>query len=102
MDCPWFMAKQFSDFFGSAITSFGRNHASQTTKCALSKIHDPLLKAILAAQWPDYGSPPSESAFGLHAVVTADYFRGGYYPMGGSKKIAEGAVSAIEGQGAAV
>jgi len=34
------------------------------------------LKALLATQWGDYGLPPSESAFVLHAIVVRSYLRG--------------------------
>ena len=30
---------------------------------------DPQLKALLASQWGDYGLPPAQAAFGMHALV---------------------------------
>jgi all-trans-retinol 13,14-reductase len=38
------------------------------------------LRAVLTAQWGDYGLPPGESSFGVHAIVAAHYFDGGAYP----------------------
>jgi phytoene dehydrogenase-like protein len=70
-----------------------------TTGDYLSRFQDPLLRAILAAQWPDYGTPPGQSAFGIHATVAVDYFHGGFYPIGGAKEIASQATAAIEAHG---
>lgn len=95
----WFMSKQFNDLVGKALTFPGQRLATQSTEECLNRIEDPLLKAILTAQWPDYGTPPAESAFAFHAIVTADYFKGGFYPVGGSKEIATHAVRAIEDHG---
>jgi all-trans-retinol 13,14-reductase len=46
------------------------------------------LKALLASQWADYGLPPSESAFALHALVVRSYFQGGWFPDKGASRIA--------------
>lgn len=47
------------------------------------------LKAILAAQWGDYGLPPSRSCFSIHAIVMRSFSEGGYYPAGGAGTIAD-------------
>lgn len=48
----------------------------------------PLLKAILAARWGDYGVPPQDAALLIHAlIVFCHYEHGAYYPVGGSEKI---------------
>jgi phytoene dehydrogenase-like protein len=60
---------------------------------------DPKLKAILVSQWGDYGLPPSQSAFVIHAIVSRHYFNGGYYPVGGSKTIADSIVPLIKEKG---
>ena len=60
---------------------------------------DPKLKAALVGQWPDYGATPSESAFGIHSIVAADFQHGGYYPIGGSQLLADGAAEMIEKHG---
>lgn len=49
---------------------------------------DPKLRAVLAAQWGYYGSVPSRSAFAMQALVVRHFFRGAYYPEGGSGEIA--------------
>ena len=60
---------------------------------------DPKLRAILVSQWGDYGLPPAQSAFVIHAIVSGHYFNGGYYPVGGSKKIADSIVPFIKEKG---
>ena len=50
---------------------------------------DPRLRAVFAAQWGYYGSPPSRSSFAMQALVVKHFLHGGYYPVGGSRRIAE-------------
>lgn len=59
-------------------------------------ITDPRLRSVLAAQWGDYGSVPSRSCFGIHAVVVSNFFNGGYYPVGGAGVFAENLSRVIE------
>lgn len=47
-------------------------------------VKDPFAKAVLSAQAGDHGLPPSMVAAPIHALVTAHYFDGGYYPKGGA------------------
>jgi len=49
---------------------------------------DKRLQALFVAQWGYYGSPPSRSSFAIQALVVKHFFYGGYYPVGGSKRIA--------------
>jgi all-trans-retinol 13,14-reductase len=57
------------------------------------------LAGMLAAQWGDYGLPPAESSFAVHAIVTASYFDGASFPVGGASSIAAGIAPAIESAG---
>jgi phytoene dehydrogenase-like protein len=67
----------------------GRSLALRTTAEVLDDtVRDPLLKAVLASQWGDYGLPPSLSAFAVHALIATHYFKGAYYPDGGAGEIA--------------
>ena len=50
---------------------------------------NPKLRALFVAQWGYYGSPPSRSSFAIQALVVKHFSHGGYYPVGGSKRIAE-------------
>ncbi|GIF23908.1 ferredoxin-NADP reductase/phytoene dehydrogenase-like protein [Actinoplanes tereljensis] len=49
---------------------------------------DPELRAVLAARWGLYGTPPAKSAFGYHAAVPLTFFmEGTAHPVGGPKEI---------------
>jgi phytoene dehydrogenase-like protein len=60
------------------------------------------LRAVLAAQWGDYGLPPGQSSFGVHAVIAEHYFEGAAYPIGGASQIAASVLPTIERAGGAV
>lgn len=61
----------------------------QTTADVIAGLtDDPRLRAVLAAQWGYYGSVPSRSSFAMQALVVRHFFRGAYYPEGGSGEIA--------------
>jgi len=62
-------------------------------------VRDPQLRAVLASQWGDYGLPPSESAFAIHALVVASYLDGGYYPIGGAGTIAQSVADIVNAHG---
>ena len=65
-------------------------YSNQTTYAVLSKIikNDELIK-VLTAQYGDYGLPPMQSSFAMHASVVKHYFDGGSFPVGGSSRILE-------------
>ena len=50
---------------------------------------DPHLRSMFAAQWGYYGSTPSRSSFAIQSLVVRHFRWGGYYPVGGSSRIAE-------------
>ena len=82
------------------LTRIGSSLALLTLNDYLNQnFRDLKLKAILASLWGAYGLPPSMSAFVIHAVVTNHYFGGGYYPIGGSKAIAESIIPIVENEG---
>lgn len=60
---------------------------------------DERLKAVFAAQWGYYGSPPSRSSFAMQALVVRHFAYGGYYPVGGSQKIAEDLLKTVADAG---
>ena len=71
--------------------------SDRTTRDVLEELTDnQRLIAVLTAQCGDYGLPPAESSFAMHALVASHYFRGGYYPVGGSSVIAESIIPVIE------
>lgn len=57
------------------------------------------LIALLTAQWGDYGLPPAQSSFGIHALIASHYFNGASYPVGGASRIAETIAPLIERNG---
>jgi all-trans-retinol 13,14-reductase len=60
------------------------------------------LAAVLTAQWVDYGLPPAQSSFVIHALVQQHYFDGAAYPVGGASRIAAAILPVIERGGGAV
>lgn len=75
----------------------------ETTGAVLDRrIADPRLRALLASVWGDYGVPPAESAFPLHAMIVHHYRKGAWYPHGGSAAIARGACAVIGAAGGRV
>jgi all-trans-retinol 13,14-reductase len=78
---------------------FGKHFNLSTKEYLDARFRDPLLKAVLVSQWGDYGSPPGESAFPVHAMVAHHYLQGAYYPAGGAGGIAESIRKIIEAAG---
>ncbi len=60
------------------------------------------LIGALTAQWGDYGLPPCESSFLMHAMVAKHYITGGNYPVGGAVSMAETIIPVIEAAGGQV
>lgn len=65
-------------------------------------VASPQARAVLSARWGDYGSPPSESSFALHAAVMRQYLDGAWYPIGGPAAFAREFGAAIEANGGEV
>lgn len=79
-----------SKFTGYFMRSPYMKHAERTTLDVLRGItNNKELIGVLTAQYGDYGMPPSQSSFAIHAMVANHYFDGGYYPVGGAGRIAE-------------
>lgn len=57
------------------------------------------LIGVLTAQWGDYGLPPAQSSFAVHAIIAQHYFDGASYPVGGASQIAASIAPAIERTG---
>ena len=58
------------------------------------------LRAILAGQFGDYGLPPKQASFFIHAGVVCHYMKeGGFYIRGGPEMIAKALIPAIEQAG---
>jgi all-trans-retinol 13,14-reductase len=74
--------------------------ARRTTASVLGEItSNRELAGLLAAQWGDYGLPPAESSFAVHAIIAAHYFEGASFPVGGASSFAAGIAPEIESAG---
>ena len=60
------------------------------------------LIAVICGQWGDMGLPPKQSVFMVHAMIARHYLYGGFYPIGGSWKIAEYIIPKIQSTGGEV
>ncbi len=73
-----------------------------TMQVVKEAVSDPKLQAVLLAQRGDYGDPPGESSFGMHATVMRHYMNGAYYPVGGSGVFAKAFIPTITAAGGEV
>ncbi|MFW7378959.1 MAG: phytoene desaturase family protein [Oligoflexus sp.] len=72
-------------------------YASRTTEeVLLGLTQNRKLIAVLTGQWGDYGLPPSQSSFAMHALVAKHYLNGASYPVGGSASIARSIAAVLE------
>jgi all-trans-retinol 13,14-reductase len=78
-------------------------YSNRTTREVLEEItqNQELIK-VLTGQYGDYGLPPAESSFAMHAALVRHYFSGGYFPVGGSSRIMETIDSVLEQAGSTV
>ena len=60
------------------------------------------LIAVICGQWGDMGLPPKQSAFMVHSMIARHYLYGGFYPVGGSWKIADYIIPQIQKTGGEV
>jgi len=78
-------------------------HLYRNTYAVLSELTDNLdLIATLCGQWGDMGLPPKQSAFLVQAMIARHYLYGGFYPVGGSWRIAESIIPKIRKAGGEV
>ena len=92
-----------STLFGGMMRRPTLKEATRTTRDVLEEItQNQELIGVLTGQFGDYGLVPSKSSFFIHAMVVAHYFRGASYPVGGSSRIAETILPAIEAGGGEV
>ncbi len=91
---PFFVgSKIVPDAIGKMTSSLSNSildkYVRRTTGEVLAGItSDKKLRGVLAAQWGDYGLPPGESSFVIHAAVAHHYMDGGNFPVGGASQIA--------------
>jgi len=75
-------------------------YSDQTTLQVLSQLtRNQELIGVLTGQWGDYGLPPAQSSFAMHAIIAHHYFDGAAYPVGGASEIAASIAPIIERAG---
>jgi all-trans-retinol 13,14-reductase len=90
-------------WIGGLLRAPSMRWASRTTAEVLHGLtSNAELAAVLTGQWGDYGLPPAQSSFAVHATIAEHYFDGGYYPVGGAGQIAETIAPEIEAAGGRV
>ncbi|MEL6867435.1 MAG: NAD(P)/FAD-dependent oxidoreductase, partial [Bacteroidota bacterium] len=77
-----------SKMLGGFMRKSFLKYSDQTTDQVLRSLtqNEELIK-VLTGQYGDYGLPPKQSSFVMHASVVKHYFQGGYFPVGGSSQI---------------
>ena len=60
------------------------------------------LIAVLCGQFGDYGPPPKQANFFMHASIVNHYLEGGYFPKGGTNTISNKIIKSIEERGGSV
>ena len=100
----YFASKAFPRLIGALVMPLARRrflrHADRTTREVLESLtRDQRLIGVLTAQWGDYGLPPAQSSFAIHALVAHHYFGGASYPVGGAARIAETVAPVIRAAG---
>lgn len=77
-----------------------RRHLQQTTAAVLAGLTSNVrLRSVLAAQWGYYGAVPSRASFAMHALVVKHFLHGGFYPVGGARRIAETLLGTVAAAG---
>jgi all-trans-retinol 13,14-reductase len=75
----------------------------QKTWDVLSELTDDAdLIAVICGQWGDMGLPPKQSPFMVHSMIARHYLYGGFYPVGGSWRIADYIIPKIQAGGGEV
>ena len=97
------LPRSLAAVLGPAMRLPAMRDARHTVREVLAEItDDPRLAGVLAAQYGDYGLPPGQASFFMHAMVVQHYLGGAAYPVGGSSRIAETILPGIERAGGEV
>jgi len=88
----YYMSKALPPLLGSLVGGFMKKplyeFSDKTTYEVLRSLTDneELIK-VLTGQYGDYGLPPKQSSFYMHASLARHYFDGGNFPVGGSSQV---------------
>jgi len=82
--------KRFSRVADTLMARKAKKYLTMRCKDVIDGLtDDERLRGVFAAQWGYYGAPPSRASFAMQALVVKHFLHGGYYPVGGSGRIAE-------------
>lgn len=103
----FFSERALPPFLGNIAGLFFRpgflKYSDRTTLGILKSLtKNEKLIGVLAGQYGDYGLPPAQSSFAIHAMVAKHYINGGAYPVGGAQRIAETIYPLIKNTGGEV
>ncbi len=88
---------------GPALRDSFSAHAERTTADVIGSLtQNRELAAVLSAQYGNYGTPPRESSFAVHAAVAGHFLEGAFFPVGGAGAIAAAMAPTIEAAGGAI
>jgi all-trans-retinol 13,14-reductase len=94
------LPRSIARLLGGFMRSGFLRYASRTTAQVMREFtRNQELIGVLTGQWMDYGLPPSQSSFGIHALIAHHYLEGAGYPVGGSSEIAASIAPLIERTG---
>jgi all-trans-retinol 13,14-reductase len=78
---------RMASIFGKSMRKAAMKYNRPTLEVLHEITKNEKLIAVLTGQYGDYGAPPSEGSFLMHAMLVKHYLNGGCYPVGGSKNI---------------
>jgi phytoene dehydrogenase-like protein len=103
----FYTSKAIPPLVGKLLSGFMRKpfykFSDKTTYEVLSSItNNQKLIKVLTGQYGDYGLPPKQSSFAMHATVVGHYLGGGSFPIGGSSQIVKTVAPVIAASGGAI
>jgi all-trans-retinol 13,14-reductase len=96
------MPAAISTLFGGWMRRKAMRYNKSTLEVLRSITSNPKLIAVLCGQYGDYGLPPSQSSFLMHAMLARHYMNGGSYPVGGSASIFNAIAPTVTEAGGAI
>lgn len=95
--------KWMSKLVGNRMRKPYLKFSDQTTYEVLRSLtsNEELIK-VLTGQYGDYGLPPKQSSFVMHASIVRHYLSGGNFPIGGSSQIVDTIDPVIEAAGGTI
>ena len=102
----YFAEKMLRPFLTKLLGNWMRKKALKGNKTTYEVLHEitdnEKLIAVLTGQYGDYGLPPRQSSFMMHAMLVKHYMNGANYPVGGAGQIFESIAPLIWRAGGAV